>query len=64
MLLLLIFLQVDDWPWVKYVGNHSKDMWTLTDQTYTVIKSDVVSKMDTPEVVMRGSRVLYKFTGN
>lgn len=54
--------QVDTWPWVKFFKKRGT-MWTLNEVQHTVVEEDIEKSLNPPDVVMCGSRLLYKFTG-
>ena len=57
-------IQVDHWPWVKFfTAAKKKGFWTLSDVQYTVLPSDVDRTVQTPDITICGTRLLYHFPG-
>ena len=56
-------IQVDEWPWIRFCKKAKRRMWTISEVQHTIVEEDVAKTIDPPDVVMCGTRLLYKFTG-
>jgi len=61
----VFFLQivdVENGTWAQYFKRQKKNMWTLENTNYRILRQDIISFLEAPDIVFTsGSRFVYKF---
>lgn len=57
---MLIFFQVDRWPYIRFFKKEHKNLWSEGDILHSILPSDVIKTLEVPDMVHKGSRFYYR----